>query len=198
MGLLLEAAVAWNRLRDCSYELMLGRKSRSQRLLMQFRPEDFDHLSGMQYAADVDFHLHRNQFRGAKLLPALLSGKLSDGLVEKSCNWEKIRDRLTILTELEAILDSDFEIYQFEPYKLPFHSEIRASFCIYSEERGKGLFLLLDGSEQVYCKSVFSKDDLRDYRMGQARWTILEKTKHSDGEKVILYRHQSYRETITI
>ena len=111
MGLFLNAAVKWNSLQNTKYLLVLGHKRSTEYINITFRPEDFDHLSGMQYANDVDFGLHRNQYRGDKLVPALLSGKLDDALIEKSQSWYKISERLSAIIHLDDILDSEFSIY---------------------------------------------------------------------------------------
>lgn len=194
MSLILEAAKQWTHLLNCEYSLTIGRKGKMQELKLTFRSEDFDHLAGMQYADDVDFKLHPNEYRGAKLIPALLAGKVDGALLEKSRSWERIQDRLHVVLNLEKILDDDFEVYRFESKKLPFYSKIKASYCIYSDLCNKGIFLFWDGSDQYYCKSVFSFDGDNDYRKGQARWTLLHKFKTESGIAKELFRYEKYKE----
>lgn len=194
MSLFLDAAKKWNEIKVCSYHIVLGKKGKMEEFTLRFRMEDFDHLSGMQYANDVDFKLPRNKYRGINLVPALIDGKMDDTLIEKSMQWGKISERLELIIDLEEVLDADFVIYKFNPRKLPFHSEIKAAFCIYSEKQGKGVFLFVDtGDECCYCKSIFSRDDIRDYRSGQEKWTILRKSKYIDGNEVALYEHRAYK-----
>lgn len=67
MGLFLDAAVCWKRMLDISYTIIIGHKNEKQTIQLQFHPVDFDHLSGIHYANDIDFHLPRRVFRGEKL-----------------------------------------------------------------------------------------------------------------------------------
>lgn len=198
MGLFLDAAIKWNSLQNTKYLLVLGHKKTTEYIDMTFRPEDFDHLSGMQYANDVDFGLHRNQYRGDKLVPALLSGKLDNQLIEKSQSWQKISERLTAIIHLDDILDSEFSIYKFDRFKLPFHSDIKAVYCIYSETLQKGIFLFLDEENRCYyCKSVFEKD-CHDYRTNQTRWTVLKKEKTTEHGTETIFLHKSYVEPVGV
>lgn len=194
MGLFLDAANEWYDLLDVSYHFVIGRKNIARQLNISFRIGDFDHLSGIQHASDVDFGLHRNEYRGVRLVPALRSGKLSDTLIEKSMEWSSISGRLSAIIGLKRILETDFEIYAFESYKLRFHSEIKAKYCVYSEELEIGVFLFLNETGRcLYCKSVFQKDN-RDYRKNQARWIVLQKRKIENGTETLLYQNASYHE----
>jgi len=150
MGLLLEAAKHWDKLGNTSYCITTGYKKQMNIINLMFRNVDFDHLSGIHYADDIDFKLHRNEYRGGKLIPALISGKLDDGLIEKSINWDKISDRLSAILDICKILESDFVMYKFSPRRLPFHSDISAMFFLYSEQHQNGVFLFLDANIK-YC-----------------------------------------------
>ena len=66
MSLFLDAAKQWRDLLHVTYALDIGHKGKSQRLTLVFRAVDFDHLCGIHYAKDVDFKLHRNEYRGEK------------------------------------------------------------------------------------------------------------------------------------
>ena len=194
MGLFLTAAREWDRLLDTVYLFTIGRKGELRKVELQFQPVDFDHLSGIHYASDIDFKLHRNEYRGEKLVEALLSGKLDDGLIEKSGSWLRISQRLEAVASLSQILESDFSIYDFSSKKLPFYSIIKAHYLLYSEETSRGVFLFLDRDAGVYyCKSVFCKD-VSDYRENQSRWTVLKKVCRRSGEETLLYKSPTYKE----
>ncbi len=159
-----------------------------------FRPVDFDHLSGIHYANDVDFKLHPNEYRRGKLTDAVISRKIDSTLIEKSINWERISKRLQDIIYLEKILDSDFRIYRFNPTKLNFYSDIKANFLIYSELYRMGVFLFIDRDISIdYCKSIFTRDE-RDYTLNQTKWTMLKKVKYIGGVEEVLFVSASYRE----
>lgn len=194
MGLFLSAADAWTSLLTISYRLRIGRKGKMRELLLQFRPVDFDHLSGMHYATDIDFKRHRKEYQGEKLLGALHTGLLDDTLIEKSMNWPKIANRLAAIVHLREILESDFEVYTFDPKRLPFYSNIQASYLLFNPEIDEGVFLFFDRDNDVYyCKSLFH-DDVCDYRVGQSKWTVLTKSRYTDSKETLLYRHPHYKE----
>ena len=194
MGLFLSAANAWASLLSTSYKLRIGHKGTMKELLLQFHAVNFDHLSGMHYAKDIDFKRHRKEYQGAKLLSVLQSGVLDDSLIEKSVNWPKISNRLTAIIHLQEILESDFEIYSFSPSRLPFPSKIQAAYFLFSEAINDGVFLFLDEkSGSYYCKSAFH-DDAHDYRAGQSRWTVLTKSRCSADSEILLYKNPHYKE----
>lgn len=194
MSLFLDAAKSWESLLKISYTFIIGHKKNTETICLFFRLIDFDHLSGIHKADDIDFKLPRRVYRGEKLVNALLSEKLDDKLIEKSIYWNQISDRLSDINRLEMILDSDFRIYQFNPRKLSFHSDIRANYLIFSEEYQTGIFLFIDKDQNIdYCKSIFSKDD-RDYTINQTKWVVLKKIKHHDDVDEVLFVNESYRE----
>lgn len=194
MSLFLDAAIQWDSLSDTAYDMTIGHRDRSKTLHISFDPLDFDHLSGIHYATDIDFGAHRREYRGKKLIPALLSKKLDAAKIEKSVHWEKIADRLSAILNMTRILESDCSIYQFNPRKLPFHSKLSAAYLIYCDETREGIFLFLDEDrDRFYCKSVFTKDT-GDYRVNQTKWTVLKKVKLVNNVSTTLYLHPSYKE----
>lgn len=193
MGLFLDAAKAWDRLTNLRYDLTYGKSGKSYFIPLRFRPDEFPHLAGMQYAADVDFGLRASSYQGDKLLPKLLSGKLEDHRIEKSRNWEQIQGRLQAICVLEDILDHEFDCFLFHPKKLSFHSKITASYLFRSPHTGNTVFVFVSEEEECcFCQSIFLYTS-RDYSDQQTRLTLLEKVKHSDSGSQLLFRSKSYQ-----
>lgn len=194
MSLLLDAAIAWKRMLDKSYLITIGHRNVERNIYLAFEPVDFDHLSGIQHADDIDFKLPRRKYRGDKLMDAVISGKLDASQIEKSVNWNLIEDRLLALIQIEQILDSPFVIYEFANYKLRFHTPIRAAYCIYNESIQCGVFLFIDKEGQRYFgKSILGKS-IYDFTQNQTSWTILKKIKVVAGKEIELFRHKAYNE----
>lgn len=194
MGLLLSAAESWHSMLETHYRFLIGRSGTAKCIDLSFRADDFSHLSGIHYANDVDFKLHKKEYWGAKLIPALMSERLDSSLIEKSRNWLQIKGRLNAILHMRTILELDFRIYGFSPNKLPFHSQIAAEYLLYSEEIGDGIFLFFDeDAGTYYCKSVFEKGN-SDYRTNQSPWTVLTKTKYESGQEIVLFKHPNYKE----
>ncbi len=198
MGLFLDAAIAWNQLQDITYILDIGRKGKLYRIFLTFLPEDFPHLAGMQYANDVDFRLHRAEYYGARLIPALLNKQLADGKIEESRHWEKIAGRLTAILHLQDTLDKPFTITAFSKAKVRPYSQIDAKFVIKSSVSEDIFFVFLDErSGRYYCKSAFRKENT-DYMENQSPMTILQKTKIDKGLSHILFTKPGYEPMETI
>ena len=194
MSLFLDAARQWNDLLNVTYIIHIGHKSQSKILRLVFRDIDFDHLSGIHYATDVDFKLHRKEYRGVKLLQAVCSGKMDPLLIEKSAQWLKISYRLYGIQNMRKILNSDFKIYKFSAKKLPFFSKISASYLLYNEQLKEGFFLFLDVDGcHYYCKSIFA-DDKQNYTFNQTNWVVLKKDIIENGSTRTLYKNPSYIE----
>ena len=194
MGLLLEAAIAWNDLHNVSYILDVTKKGSGtvKRIELSFLDEDFPHAAGMQYAGDVDFGIRPNQYYGAKLIPALLTGQMIDTKIESGLQWNKISGRLTALVHLQTTLDGSFLIRSFEKGKVPGYSAINAKFIIQSTISDEMYFVFLDErSNKYYCKSAFKKEKT-DFMKNQTLVTVLQKTKTIDGVPHVLYTKDGY------
>ncbi len=196
MGLLHDAAIAWDGLRNTTYYLLLGRAGTlCDSVTLDFAPEDFPHLSGMQYTDDVDFGMSRAERMGKKLIRKIVDKEVDDALIEKSDNWTKrVKGRLRSILELENTLDSDFLIFKFDPAKTKNCSGINAKYVIKSNTSNLSFFVFVDekNSNRWYCKSIFSFSHA-DYTAGQTRVTVLKKQKRVAGELVWDYTHKNYR-----
>ncbi len=192
MGLLADAANAWNCLYNIRYILDIGKKKKVTRIELSFLSEDFPHLAGMQYAKDVDFGLRPAEYYGERLVPALLEGKMDDSRIENSRNWLKISGRLNAIIHLQNTLDGEFQIVAFNKEKVRGYSQIFAKYAIRNTIDDEIYFLFLDErSGKYYCKSAFRKEDT-DYFENQTQMTILEKTKIENGVANILFTKDGY------
>ena len=195
MCLLVKAAREWERLSKTEYHIVTGRRGKSFHIRLKFAFEDFPHLSGMQYARDVDFGIRSSEYYGEKLIPALLNGRMDGRRIENGRNWERIRGRLDAIIGLKETLEGDFLIAQFNAQKVRGNSRIDADFIIKNERSGETYFVFIDEKDeyQHYCKSAFAKENV-DYMENQSMLTVLKKEKIENGETVVLYRHPNFRE----
>lgn len=192
MGLFLDAAIAWNDLRDTRYIFDLGRKGKLNRVELSFLNEDFPHLAGMHYAKDVDFGIRPAEYYGGRLVPALLNNYMDESRIETSRNWEQISGRLTAIVNLQSTLDNDFIIVSFSKSKVRGFCQIDAQFAIKNTVSGEIFFVFLDEkSGRYYCKSAFKKEFI-DYAENQSAMTILQKTKVVRGNTTVLFTRAGY------
>lgn len=196
MGLLYEAAKAWKDLNNKKYIFVAAHKGKKYEIELAFNDEDFPHLVGMHYAADVDFGLNKAEYYGDRLVNAIMNKILDSEKIEQSRNWDNISGRLTSIINLQNTLDNDFRIFRFNKNKVRVHSDIKAKYVIKNLITEEIYFVFLDESEnRFYCKSTFKKNNI-DYSENQTRLTILQKTKIVDNIPLLLYRKELYTDTI--
>lgn len=192
MGLLLDAAKEWEKLKSVEYGFDIARKNVLTKVRLAFSDIDFHHISGMQYASSVDFGLRKSEYCGERLLPAILNGKLNDNKITLSPKWNQICGRLMAVLNLQNILDNDFAIVEFNKKKVQVYSKIEAKYAIKSSISNNVYFIFLDErSGQYYCRSAFENDSI-DFTKNQSLMTVLRKTKTTNGEVKQLYIRDGY------
>lgn len=183
MALLYDAAAAWDKLLNTSYQFTYGIKGTLHKIFLTFRVDQFFHLSGIHYVNDIDFGI---PFNKANFLAKVLSGEIDASAVEKSTHWEDIKGRLESLVRLETVLDSDFTLYLFNKQRLPFYSNIDANFLLKNQQTGDIVFLFMDGPPlDSFCRSIFSMQEL-DYSRGQRKVGLLKKIKYQNSSTAVL------------
>ena len=103
-----EAARRWEQLSQTEYHILSGKRGKEISIHLKFDFADFPHLSGMQYAQDADFGIRASQYYGAKLVPALLHGKMDGSrILSHACpcaEWFDAYDRTACGRHLAHIL----------------------------------------------------------------------------------------------
>lgn len=184
MALLYDAAVAWDKLLNTSYQFTYGLKKCLHEIHLSFQSDQFAHLSGIHHATDIDLKIPYNK---TNFLSLILSGALDETAIEKSCHWKDIKGRLESLIRLEEILDSDFTLYLFKKEQLPFYSDIEAKFMLKNNLTGDIVFLFVDGPlSDSFCRSIFSMQN-RDYTLGQRKLGVLKKVKFNHDNTEVLF-----------
>ena len=184
MALLLEAAAAWAKLLDTSYQFTYGKKRTLFEIALSFSADQFYHLSGFQYINDIDFQI---PIRKETFFCKLLSSEIDVTSVEASAVWPDIEGRMKALVRLEDILDSDFSLFRFNPKVLRFHSDIPANFLIKNDATGDVVFLFVDGPlHESFCRSIFTQSNC-NYAENQSRLSLLKKVKVNSAEMTVFF-----------
>ena len=195
MGLLEDAANAWNTMQNRKYYLLLGRAGKSEEFTLSFHPRMFPHLAGFQYLNDIDLGIHRSEIFNGKLISKILSGKIKTEDILKSEKWENIKGRLLGIVELENTLDSQFLIHRFDPSRVPHGSLIEANYVIKNLKSGVTFFVFIDEkNNEWFCRSIFRMEQT-DYTINQARLTVLKKEKYIDEKLIFSYTHPNYKKS---
>ncbi len=187
-----DCVVAFSRLLDKEYHLVLGRKNISVSLQINFDKKECFHLMGLQYLTDRPELVHNRE----KIFDALYKHQITAEHLQSSDLYYKIADRVDILPLLECIMDSNNTIFKYNR-KLNTYSVIKADYIMKNQIEGKNIFLFLaKGNEEgrYFCRSFFSQNKM-DYTKNQASWTLLYKKKItlSSGKEEILYNRLKYK-----
>lgn len=195
MCLLVEAANAWQKMIQIRYYITAGRRGKNYSFRLDFALSDFAHLAGMHYAKDVDFGLRADQYRGEKLIPALLNGKMDGSKIEKSRNWPKIKGRLKAIIGLQQTLESEFSIAIFNPDNVLTGSKIDAVYVIKNTVSGESYFIFIDKDKKYryFCRSAFAEGNV-DYMKNQTMLTRLKVDKFENGKRQLMYQHPNFQE----
>lgn len=172
MDLLYEAAKAWSELSAYRYRIIYKKGNEQGEISLGFENTEFYHLAGFQYLNDIVLPFRSSR---PKTLNTVLAGKITEKQIAKSEKFKMIEERLLAITKLQAVLDTSFKVYRFNPNALPFYTKIVAQNLI-SANVGDVVFLFTDSDKNgaTYSKSIFLKHDDRDYTKRQKELKIIE------------------------
>ena len=154
MDLLAECVKNYNKLLNVQYFFVLGKRGKICSYSIIFRPNDFQHLVGLQYLTDV---LHIKETSGEATYYDILNGTISDDVIVKSKFYNKIIDRIKLVSELSDHIESDNLFFKFYINRVK-GSNIDADFLMV--DGNAHIFLsklgrFPDICNVLYCKSAF-------------------------------------------
>lgn len=181
-----DCVVAFEKLLNKEYHLILGRKGIAVSLQINFDKKECFHLMGLQYLTDRP-ELFRDR---EKIFDSIRSRRITAEQLQSSDLYHKIADRVDMLPLLESVIDCNDTIFKYNR-KLNTYSVIKADYIMKNQAEGRNIFLFLSqhGEEgRYFCRSFFPQDKM-DYAKNQASWTLLFKKKVtlSTGKEEILY-----------
>jgi len=168
-------ALAFQKLIDTQYEIIIGRKGQMSKIILNFSETEFVHLAGLHKLVDNEF------FRTAsrkKVFDYAVDGKISYDSLTISENFDFVKERIEYFEFLESMLDSNDIIFKYNSKKNVF-SLIQADYLLQSAHDSRDIYIFLDrleNSDSHFCRSFFPKGD-KDYTAGQAKYTLLYKKK---------------------
>ena len=202
MNRIYEAAAKYVALEQYEYEFVLSHKRRKNRIRVNFKDEDFFHLTGMQYLTDID--VPRNK---KKVLNAILFKKIiSDEVLQKSKFFhhskhdKDIKNRISELRFLEEYLDNNNIIRIFTTHnQKDLCSQINAEYIIESQMLGSSdkvyIFLKQRSNDpEYYCVISFFKKDRVAYGGDILYWMQKKKIRIFDRSEKIIFQHPNYHD----
>lgn len=192
MDLLKGCAVAFQRLLGYEYHFVVGRKGQTREFYVTFQTSDFHHLAGLHKLKDI---AQIQQGMREKVFENIITGEISQTLIEKSEYYEQMQGRLLPLKELEQILDDNETVFRYNE-KVQKFSLIKADYLLEGQAKRIPVYLFLgkrsDDESNQMCRTFFGKGE-KDYTQGQPRYTLLKKEKKDvrTGETIVQYNFLS-------
>ncbi len=187
MDKLQERAIAFRKLLDYDYNIVLGKNNTKTEITINFEKSDFSHLIGLHKLKDV---LNGN-LATEKLFDKCLTGKISFETISKSKFFSKLGNRFEYFVDLEKMLDSNETVFKCNTRNMAKFSRIIADFELKNIYDDLIFYLFIErrnNSEKLYCKSFIEERNI-DYTYGQTKMTLLykEKINNKTNERIIQY-----------
>ena len=184
MDILLECALAYEKLFNKKYIFKLGRKRKLHTIELTFSAMDFHHLAGLKKLDDIKV-VHKNR---ALVFKEILKGKITIDTINKSSKFLEIERRLHCLKELETYLDTVQDIYIYAQNK-NIGSKIPAEYLMKNVIDKSEVFYFTLRSNGAFIGISFFPKDKKDYTDRQVKLVLLEKTKINltDNSVTVLY-----------
>lgn len=202
--ILYDAALQYNKLKDITYEIILGRKEKAYRLMLHFPAESFFHLAGLQHLTDITFPSQNKE----RIFKDILAGKITEETIRKSVFYEKnfVNERLLYLGILQEMLESNSVVFLINPKDYARYTKIKADYLFtykYLEMNELYFFSFIETRNPRFeneCKgcSFFKKHDV-DFTKGTSKTTTLMINKvlnyrRKEEHVIEIFKNSSYKE----
>lgn len=187
MDKLRKRTLAFKRLLDYEYRIILGRKGERTEFVIDFEKTDFPHLIGLHKLNDV----LTGNIASERLFERCLKGEVTYETISKSSKFERLGNRFEYFDKIEMMLDSNEIVFKCNTNRLKSFSKIIADFELKNTYEELTFYLFLEKrntSEKQYCKSFIQESNI-DYTYGQTKMTLLykEKINKRTGQSQIQY-----------
>ena len=197
MDKLFERASIFNRLLDCKYNIILGKRTVLTNICITFNKIHFHHLIGLQYLSDRP---ELNQDR-TRIFDQILNNELTYHQISSSGLFCDIESRFLSFLYIEDFLDSNGLVFRFNS-RANTGSSMKAKYILENTIDSGTAYVCIDNtdnSNEYFCRSFFPKEKI-DYTSGHTRHTLLykEKIHIATQEKVIQYDKLTPKEELNL
>lgn len=155
MDKLVNCALAFEKLLDVQYRIIVGRKGKAVELLIGFSMLDFHHLMGLGKLKDLRLATMNRE----TVFKEILTGKTSYKVIAKSRYIHLIENRFEPLMYIEQLFDDNRLIFRYNP-KLNQFSLIDANYLLTSPYEGNDVYIFLakkNDTDRYFAVLFFQK-----------------------------------------
>lgn len=186
MDRLQKCAKAFEKLLEIQYRIIIGRKGKTEELVIGFSKLDFHHLMGLGKLKDLRI---AKQNRNS-VFDEIISGNITYETLVKSRYLSQIENRFEPLSSIEQLLDDNRLIFRYNAKSHKF-SLIKADYLLSTSLENSDIYIFIaehKDTGKYFCRSFFPKEK-KDYTEGQPRFTMLYKEKINliTGETIVQY-----------
>ncbi|WP_317856075.1 PBECR4 domain-containing protein [Chakrabartyella piscis] len=186
MDKILECASNYKKLTNVRYNMVIGRKGKAVKIVLDFDESNFHHLLGLHKLTDLVGIASGNR---KKIFNQILGKSITAAQIQKSDFFDKLESRIDPLCNLEKLLDTNEIVFRYNE-KLHTFSVIKADFLLSTplNNRDTYIFLSNEKDDNYFCRSLFYETNI-DYTSRQPKYTLLykEKINISTGETEVQY-----------
>lgn len=94
------AALSFKKLLNIEYKIIVGKKGRLTEFLIEFKKENFFHLTGLQKLDDIIYPTENKE----KIFDLIIEGQITEDFISKSSKFQKINsERIIPFINIEQI-----------------------------------------------------------------------------------------------
>lgn len=187
-------AVAFSRLMEFEYLLVVAYKGKQKKICLKFAKEDFHHLEGIGQLNDLTYH----SMPATKTFQMALDGEITEEKLMKSRKYfsKSVNNKVDYLYLLETFLDNNEIVFNFVKDGTG-KTRIDAKIFLYTDMDGNDIYLFIDSADEkgdVYFGRSFVAKSSYNYRIGQRKLTILwkEKIHKKTRSRELLYQFKNF------
>ena len=165
----------YDKLLNAEYVFLIGRKNKTCELTIHFDKNDFFHLAGLHYLADL------GQLHGSRetLYDSILTGSIAPQVIEESIHYDSIKSRIDALSELPSLMESGKLVFRYNGSSSFFTKIIHDYLVEFTDKSPHRYLFLKEYADNFYHGISFFPKYEKDYTLGETRWTLLKVTRNT-------------------
>lgn len=169
------AAVAFSKLINTEYHIVIGKKAKLIEFDLYFSKDHFHHLAGLQKLKDNPYIFTGKR---SEIFDRIIDGGITYTSLKNNNSFSEVMVRLPHLTQLECLMDSNSMVFKYR--NKDNSSLIEGQYLLVSMNDNKEVYSFWDNNPlangKFFCRSFFPRGE-KNYAYKQESWILLYKEK---------------------